>query len=326
MASKKTVNIPRSVIDDHYRYKRHELILKVEGRGKMIKTIIENLSVVAKDLERPAVDIMKYFGFSLSSPVQIDGKNDKFSIGGNRDLKELNDILDKYIDIYVLCQVCGNPETIMAVGKRNIKLNCRACGETSVNSEVNDKFGSYLTKKPTVSDKKTEEEYVEDEFEKETEETETPEGSQNVTELSMTGNPINALKSYWRSNPSSEAIEESVKRLQSKHKMNDVQLLHTIFTSLFDKDYSQDFDHKSEIVKLFIPSKKLQQQVMICIEGMCVSDQSLIPKISSILECFMDNEVIDEDNIFKWFDSTSSKDKVVAQKLRKTCEKFVDKL
>jgi len=56
MASKQVrmVNIPRSVEDQYYRYKMPALEAKVESRGNGIKTVIVNISDIAKALARPA--------------------------------------------------------------------------------------------------------------------------------------------------------------------------------------------------------------------------------------------------------------------------------
>jgi len=48
------VNIPRSVEDQYYRYKMPALEAKVESRGNGIKTVIVNISDIAKALARPA--------------------------------------------------------------------------------------------------------------------------------------------------------------------------------------------------------------------------------------------------------------------------------
>ncbi len=48
-----TLNINRQVEDVFYRYKMPRLIAKVEGKGNGIKTVIANMTEIAKALNRP---------------------------------------------------------------------------------------------------------------------------------------------------------------------------------------------------------------------------------------------------------------------------------
>ena len=50
---------------------------------------------------------------------------------GNRSKSELQSILTKYIETYVLCPTCGNPETTIEINKKKSSLTCDACGNTN---------------------------------------------------------------------------------------------------------------------------------------------------------------------------------------------------
>ena len=47
------LNVNRNVTDAFYRYKMPRLLAKVEGKGNGIKTVIVNMTDVAKSLGRP---------------------------------------------------------------------------------------------------------------------------------------------------------------------------------------------------------------------------------------------------------------------------------
>jgi len=145
MAQKdKNVNVPRDVEDEFYRYKMPVLKAKVEGRGNGIKTVVENCPEIAKALDRNPEYVNKFFGFELGALVS--SQNDKYIVNGRHDAEDLAKVLDLFIDKFVLCGGCRNPETNINIKGEKIFLVCRACGKTTQCDPAN-RLVSYMTKR-----------------------------------------------------------------------------------------------------------------------------------------------------------------------------------
>lgn len=59
------------------------------------------------------LDPTKYFGCELGAQTQIDLKNERYIVNGSHDAEKLQDILDGFIEKFVLCPDCDNPETVL---------------------------------------------------------------------------------------------------------------------------------------------------------------------------------------------------------------------
>lgn len=105
-----------------------KLMAKVEGKGNGIKTVIANMSEIAKALNRPPSYPTKYFGCELGAQTLFDAKNDRYIVNGEHDAGKLQSLLDGFIKKFVLCQGCENPETTLTVKKNSIFQSCKACG------------------------------------------------------------------------------------------------------------------------------------------------------------------------------------------------------
>ncbi|KAK3718145.1 eukaryotic translation initiation factor 5 [Vermiconidia calcicola] len=147
------VNIRRDVTDPFYRYKMERLQSKVEGKGNGIKTVIVNLSNVAGQLARPPSYVIKYFGFELGAQTNIDPKDDRWIINGAHESSKLQDHLDGFINKFVLCKDCKNPETVVQVKDANIVLDCKACGQRTP-ADMRHKLASFILKNQPKKGKK----------------------------------------------------------------------------------------------------------------------------------------------------------------------------
>ncbi|KAJ3186677.1 hypothetical protein HDU85_007497 [Gaertneriomyces sp. JEL0708] len=142
------INIRRDVSDKFYRYKMPRLISKIEGKGNGIKTIIPNMTDIAKSLERPPHYITKWFGCELGAQVKCDEKNDRYQVNGAHDAEKLQKSLDGFIDKFVLCGSCKNPETDLVLTKDDrIMKPCMACGANTPVDMVH-KLSTYIVKNP----------------------------------------------------------------------------------------------------------------------------------------------------------------------------------
>ncbi|CAK7894021.1 eukaryotic translation initiation factor 5 [[Candida] anglica] len=123
------VNICRENTDPFYRYKMPLIQSKVEGRGNGIKTAILNLDEVARALARPPSYVVKYFGYELGAQTSDKGR---YIVNGAHDATEFQDCLDGFINKFVLCASCKNPETEIQIKEKGVlQRDCKACGHIS---------------------------------------------------------------------------------------------------------------------------------------------------------------------------------------------------
>ena len=157
MANAGIVNIRRDVDDKFYRYRMPLLLTKIEGKGNGIKTVIPNMSDVARALSRPPAYITKFFGCELGAQTPFDEKNDRYIVNGAHDAARLRELLDAFIDKFILCRSCKNPETDLVILKsgrnEDIIRDCKACGERT-GIDMRHKLVTFILKNPPKKNKK----------------------------------------------------------------------------------------------------------------------------------------------------------------------------
>lgn len=146
-----SINICRDNNDPFYRYKMPPIQAKIEGRGNGIKTVVMNTMDVARALNRPAPYIIKYFGFELGAQTAINVENDRYIVNGAHQPAKLQDVLDGFINKFVLCGSCKNPETEIVITKDNdLVRDCKACGKRTP-MDLRHKLSSFILKNPPDS-------------------------------------------------------------------------------------------------------------------------------------------------------------------------------
>lgn len=143
------LNIGGDQNDESYRYKMPVLVTKTEGRGNGIKTALVNINDVAKALHVPAMYPTKYFGFELGTQANYNPDEEKGIINGKHEVNELQRILDKFIESFVLCPGCRLPEINMRVRSKSdiIRIECAACGHKS-NLDSAHRLCAFIVKNP----------------------------------------------------------------------------------------------------------------------------------------------------------------------------------
>lgn len=140
------IPILKNTKDPHYRYKMPKLTAKVEGSGNGIKTVVSNMSQVAKSIGRPPSYPIKYFGCELGA--QVTTNNDLFIVNGCHDPEKLQNLLYGFIKKFVLCTKCNNPETNLTIVNNKIQQKCIACGHDTVIPKAIHKITTFIINHP----------------------------------------------------------------------------------------------------------------------------------------------------------------------------------
>jgi translation initiation factor 5 len=151
--STRTRNIGGSADEPFWRYKRPELTTKIEGRGGSTRTVITNMKKVARYLKIDPIYPTKFFSFELGGTTRYNEESGSSSIKGVHEVETLEDILDRFVELFVLCPVCKLPEIALSVGTRKnsdtLKLlyDCDACGAVD-SLKVSHKLKQFILKHP----------------------------------------------------------------------------------------------------------------------------------------------------------------------------------
>ncbi len=109
-----------SELDPFYRYKMPKILSKNEGN----KTRLLNIDSVSKALERHEVFLLKFLGYELGTNTNINSK----ILNGFFTESVIQETIYKFINTYVCCSKCSNPETILFVLRDKLRTECKACG------------------------------------------------------------------------------------------------------------------------------------------------------------------------------------------------------
>ncbi|MFH0896431.1 MAG: translation initiation factor IF-2 subunit beta [Candidatus Bathyarchaeota archaeon] len=93
------------------------------------RTILYNLKDICDRLKRDRNQMLKYLAGELATSGTVDGNRAIFQ--GKFDNRALEQLVERYINEFVLCPVCHQPDTRIARKDRVYFLVCEACGASS---------------------------------------------------------------------------------------------------------------------------------------------------------------------------------------------------
>ena len=120
------VNIPASVRDPTYRYKRDKIEIVIQNTNGGITKLL-NIDKIAQQLGTTQDDILKFLKKKCNT--SIIEKNGPF-LRKSETIDNIEKVLEEFILKEVLCPKCSNPEfTSEKVEKTEVKT-CKACGDS----------------------------------------------------------------------------------------------------------------------------------------------------------------------------------------------------
>lgn len=122
---------PQKADDLYYRYKMPSALTKIEGSGNGIKTVFPNIHDICKVIKRPEEILLKFLGNALGAQSTYVKADDKFLVMGQHTQERVQELVFRFIEHYVLCRSCRNPETEVIINKQKVQLVCGACGKKS---------------------------------------------------------------------------------------------------------------------------------------------------------------------------------------------------
>lgn len=138
------VNIPSTNPDPYYRYKMPAMEIRInparvrtnnpqkEALTIPASTQLQNLTAIARALNRPLEYISKFFELELDLTGVMEDRQRWFKLcDAELSEHELMMVLDKFIRRFVLCYVCHNPETALTIFNTHILKECGACGQST---------------------------------------------------------------------------------------------------------------------------------------------------------------------------------------------------
>ncbi len=99
---------------------------KVQGHIEGNKTIINNFLQIADQLRRNPEHLLKFLQRELATPGIV--KEGRLILGRKIGSVQINEKIERYAKIFVLCRECGKPDTQLIKEDEVQMIKCTVCG------------------------------------------------------------------------------------------------------------------------------------------------------------------------------------------------------
>ncbi|KAK6767118.1 hypothetical protein RB195_026487 [Necator americanus] len=341
------LNVNRAVTDPFYRYKMPKLLAKVEGKGNGIKTVVANMSDIAKSLERPPMYPTKYFGCELGAQTNYDAKNERYIVNGEHDAAKLQDILDGFIKKFVLCPACENPETALSVRRNQIHSKCKACGHAFI-IDSRHKLSTYILKNPPKvevdfskdskqngnghvkeedlgveanGDRNSSNDDDDDDWAPEEDEAVNTKLAAGIGKLVIDKDldksieeRLDMLHRFFLDAKEKgtvgdgKALADEAERLELKQKAPLLLADVLLDQNIIKDQMAQIRNNRKTLLRFTLGDRKAQRYLLGGIEQLIIKHEAiLLPKAAHIIKALYDNDICEEEAILAWGEKPSSK-------------------
>lgn len=148
MSSVKLINVRgldgKNDIDPTFRYKMQPIILVKQKT----KEVITNINEIGASLDRHPKMIVEFLKKRFSKQMIYSEELNKIEVKSMAQ-DDLQKAIYEFIEYFVLCPTCRNPETALKKKKDNLFIKCKACShndQVKINNKVVSKTVDGVTK------------------------------------------------------------------------------------------------------------------------------------------------------------------------------------
>ncbi len=106
------------------------VVPKIQGHVEGNKTILINVFTLADLFARPPEHFLKYLQRELATPGFFQEK--RLVFGRKLSSQMINEKVQRYVEIFVLCDMCSKPDTQLITEEGKLIKKCMACGTKSL--------------------------------------------------------------------------------------------------------------------------------------------------------------------------------------------------